>query len=366
MSGPQVLASEIERFVARAHGCVELQVELARAGNDPFDISALARSKGFDFTGRDLECYIEAQLEARLDEVQKRARTDAFAHAKPPVPRGSRRRPGVRRHAAAAPLDRGAVLDGDIVVAAGLEPYDALVAHLRRAVAEAFDDALPAAALVRLDDDECHARVRRADASLAADPALPDRVGRFAQSLGCPLAQTRYYGPFVRYNRPAAPGYFSNVQVRYTSRHESAGAGAALLNAHRDTWFGAPFHQLNVWGPLYRYPRGSGLVLLPGLFGRPLRNNTAGYDVWRAQLGLAIGPMCLEDIDLDERLDVDIDVGEWAVFSANHFHGTGANPGPAARISMELRLVCEEDRPRAARNVDFHGVGEAEGFRSFP
>jgi ectoine hydroxylase-related dioxygenase (phytanoyl-CoA dioxygenase family) len=101
-------------------------------------------------------------------------------------------------------------------------------------------------------------------------------------------------------------------------------------------------------------------------FARPLRNNTTGFDVWRAKLGLALGPMALDDVDWSTSLDVNLPAGDLICFSANHFHGTGLNPGRRPRVSFELRFASDEDRAagRAAPNVDFGGVGELEGFRS--
>jgi ectoine hydroxylase-related dioxygenase (phytanoyl-CoA dioxygenase family) len=78
--------------------------------------------------------------------------------------------------------------------------------------------------------------------------------------------------------------------------------------------------------------------------------------------------MVLDEVDRSGEVHADLAIGEIMAFSANHFHGTGSNPGPASRISVELRLVCEEDRSNGvhAPNVDFHGAGELSQFRALP
>jgi hypothetical protein len=359
--------SEIERFLGTIYTSVDEQIQIARVGNDAHDIAAFARVRGFTFSGDDFSQHIAEQLEAKLGAEDKQARAEALKRGGDGPIYSDRDCPAQIRFRDAAPaitLDRAPMLAGDIVIVAGSTTFAALAQQVRHALTKAFADTDPTTAAVHLDEQTHHARVQEADRALSADPAVPGLIADFVRSLGWQSQRLGYYGPFVRFNLPpvdtGAQGYFTNVQVRYTSRFGSVAGESALLNAHRDTWFGAPFHQLNFWAPLYPYPPGSGLVLLPGLFVRSLQNNTGGYDVWRAQLGLAVGPTCFDEVEHAEQFHADLEVGQFIVFSANHFHGTGSNVGPRSRISMELRLVCEHDRQNGVRspNVDFHGIGE--------
>jgi hypothetical protein len=372
---PPLARDEIERFLKMVYDSIEAQVAVAHVGNDVHALAAYAARSGYAFTGDELGGYIAAQLDSRLDAAQKGARAAAFereavAPALVPAPRQAQ---VVTRDAARGfTLERGEVLAGDVVIVAGSAAFGAIAARVRTAIAAAFCGDDPTRHPASAQAQAYHARMQQVDRDLAEDLAMPRMLADFVRSIGWSPQGVGYFGPFVRVNLPpvreGAEGYFSKVQVRVTSRHAASDGGPALLNGHRDTWFGAPFHQVNFWAPLFAYPRGSGIVLMPSAFNRALRNNTAGFDVWRAELGLAVGPMCLEPVDAARRMAAEVGVGEFAAFSANHFHGTGANPGPAARISMELRMVCDDDRRDGVRapNVDFHGVGELTSFRRLP
>jgi len=362
----------IMQFVTMVYASAEVQTELVPIGNDPHAIAAFARARGFAFGGDEFDAFINARLDAGLTPDQKRARAAALAAGGTVDPSPARARECrlvASQETLAAGEDRRRALDGDLVVRRSTA-FSAFVAHLNTHIARAFgDDATRAHE--RLDEAAYYEAARSTDAALAADPDVPRLVADVVRSFGWPVDRVGYFGPFVRYNLPPRPGstvdgFFSQVAVRVTSRIDAPAGHAVLLNAHRDTWFGAPFHQINLWAPLLPYPPGSGLVLLPRLFSQPLRNNTAGFDVWRAQLGLAVNPICLEPIDRDGELHADLAVGECLLFSANHFHGTPLNAGPSARISVELRLVCDDDRRDGVRspNVDFHGCGELTSFRT--
>jgi hypothetical protein len=360
----------IEEFVAMVHASVDAQRRVARVGNDVHAIAGFACENGFAFSGDDFGQYITEQLDAKLSPKQKQARAKALRAANGGATFSDRdHQPRIVRLDAASPftLDRAPILAGDLVILEGSSAFAALAQGIRRHLMAAFGDAVPTTTHRRLDEQAYYACVRQVDEDLSSDPAVPVLIADLVRSLGWSPRTVGYFGPFVRHNLPPAAdegvvGYFSHVPVRVQAR------SGALLNAHRDTWFGAPFHQLNLWAPLYPYPARSGLVLLPRLFSRSLRNNTEGFDVWRAQLGYAVGPMCLDEVDGSDEIHADLSVGELMVFSANHFHGTGVNPGPASRISVELRLTCEEDRQNGVRspNVDFHGAGELSEFRVLP
>lgn len=364
--------SPIEEFLARVRGSAAMQEKLCAVGNDPHAIAAFARAEGFAVEGEACAAFVEAQLDALLTADQKRERAAWLARAAGVTPRPiaeTALSPGVtdvdgRR--GAVTLDRDALFHGRLVIVRGHPAVSALAAHLRAVLTREFGGDDPVAAQQSLDADAYYAGVRASDAALAGDAEIPARVASLANGLGLP-APLDYFGPYVRHNLPseaahAAVGYFGDTPVQAVSRNDT------LINAHRDTWFGAPFHQLNLWAPLYDYAAGAGMAIVQDCFARPLRNNTAGYDVWRAKVGLAVGPMALDPVDCSARYDVNLPPGDLICFSANHFHGTTVNRSGRARISFELRFACDEDRAagRAAPNVDFAGVGELDGFRRTP
>jgi hypothetical protein len=363
----------IEEFVAHVLSSPAVQLRLGPVGNDPDAIAAFARAEGFDVEGEACAEFIDAQLEARLTPAQKLERAACLERVSRGVRtshEGTLPAPSVTTvdGNGAVTIHRRAVFNGQLAIIERLPATAALVAHLRTMLTSAFGGIDPRYAFQTLDADAYFACVRASDDALAHHDAIPGLVASLARALGFP-APVNYFGPYVRHNLPAAKdddtvGYFAGVPVRAVSR-DDARAGSPLINAHRDTWFGAPFHQVNLWAPLYDYPAGAGLAIVQDYFARPLRNNTAGFDVWRAKLGLAVGPMCLEEVDWSTRFDVDLPAGDLVCFSANHFHGTGLNLGDRSRISFELRFACDEDRVagHAAPNVDFGGVGELDGFR---
>src|SRR5262249_53323809 len=75
--------------------------------------------------------------------------------------------------------------------------------------------------------------------------------------LGCDLEKTYFDVPRMR---TAFPGDYLKSGIAYA------------FHPHRDTWYSAPFCQINWWMPIYELNSENCMALHPHYFGRPIKN----------------------------------------------------------------------------------------------
>jgi hypothetical protein len=170
---------------------------------------------------------------------------------------------------------------------------------------------------------------------------------------GLDLEQTAHDRLVLRFNPPVKPG------EEHGSRR-----GIGTVHLHRDTWGTNLYAQINWWAPVYPLDPGRTLVFHPRLFGRPVDNSSAGFDIADVMQrsreapetvrSAEVVPRPLEPLHDAEGIPVLIEPGEVIAFSAQHVHGGVANRTGRTRISLETRTLFIPDhvRGRGARNVD--------------
>jgi hypothetical protein len=161
--------------------------------------------------------------------------------------------------------------------------------------------------------------------------------------------------------------YFDVPRLRTMAHSGYLNAGLAYqFHAHRDTWFSAPYQQLNWWLPVYGIDSENSMAFHPQYFDKPIRNSSAGYDyaVWsatgRQQAAKQIVKETRKQPQAEEPLDLDCDVrvvtppSGTLVFSAAHLHSTVPNTTDKTRFSIDFRTVNLDDLVdgRSAPNVD--------------
>ena len=147
-------------------------------------------------------------------------------------------------------------------------------------------------------------------------------------------------------------------------------AGAYGISPHRDTWGSNVLAQINLWGPVFPVEPGATMVIWPMLFGRPVPNTSADWDLERLRESpgrYPLLPECRAPLDGTPQVPVLIEPGDLLCFSGAHLHASRANRTGRTRLSIDTRVVDRGDvrAGRGPANVDGHAprVGW-EWFRS--
>jgi len=170
--------------------------------------------------------------------------------------------------------------------------------------------------------------------------------------------------------------YFDVPRLRTMAHGEYMKAGLALqFHPHRDTWFSAPFAQLNWWLPVYEVQPENSMAFHTRYFAEPIQNSSADYDYdeWnrtgRKQAAQQITkdtrkqPQALEELQLQPDVRIVTPVGGFYVFSAAHLHSTVPNTTERTRFSIDFRTVNVDDlaNGEGALNLDSACTGTTLG-----
>lgn len=192
------------------------------------------------------------------------------------------------------------------------------------------------------------------------NPRCKELIAGLLADLGCDLDRT----------------YFDVPRLRTMAHGEFMKAGLALqFHPHRDTWFSAPFAQLNWWLPVYEIESNNSMAFHPRYFDAPVENSSSiyDYDEWtrsgRQQAAKQVKqetrkqPEAQEPLELDPQIRVVSPVGGALIFSAAHMHSTVPNTTDRTRFSIDFRTVNLDDllERRAAPNIDAACTGTTLG-----
>ncbi len=192
------------------------------------------------------------------------------------------------------------------------------------------------------------------------DPRCKKLIADMLSDLGCDLDRT----------------YFDVPRLRTMAHGEFMKAGLALqFHPHRDTWFSAPFAQLNWWLPVYEIESNNSMAFHPRYFDNAIENSSSiyDYDEWtrsgRQQAAQQVKeetrkqPEAQEELELEPQVRVVTPVGGVLIFSAAQLHSTVPNTTDRTRFSIDFRTVNLDDllEDRAAPNIDAACTGTTLG-----
>ncbi len=161
--------------------------------------------------------------------------------------------------------------------------------------------------------------------------------------------------------------YFDVPRLRTAFPADYLSAGIAYaFHPHRDTWYSAPFSQVNWWLPVYDFSPDNAMAFHPRYWGRavPNNSNTYNYYEWNRtsrqnaashiKVDTRIQPRPQAALDPDPELRLVVNVGGAILFSAAQLHSTVQNTSGLARYSIDFRVVDSDDlgRRRGAANID--------------
>ena len=137
-------------------------------------------------------------------------------------------------------------------------------------------------------------------------PRSKEYIQGMLSEAGCDLEKTYFDVPRLR---TAFPGDYLKSGIAYA------------FHPHRDTWYSAPFCQLNWWMPVYPLSADNCMAIHPGYWDKPVRNGSAQYNYQRwneesrknaaqhVKTDTRVQPKPEEHMDLDPQIRLVCDVG---------------------------------------------------------
>jgi hypothetical protein len=157
-----------------------------------------------------------------------------------------------------------------------------------------------------------------------------------------------------------------------TMTSEYLNAGLTLqFESHRDTWFSAPFSQINYWIPVYDVAENNAMAFHPRYFSEGVRNSSRDYNyaAWVAESRSAAAsqvetetrkqPEAEQEIEREPDIRVITPPGGVLMFSGAQLHTTVPNDSGKTRFSIDFRVVNRQDveSRTGAANVDSDCTG---------
>ncbi len=148
---------------------------------------------------------------------------------------------------------------------------------------------------------------------------------------------------------------------------EFLNAGLTLqFETHRDTWFSAPFCQVNWWMPVYDVVETNVMAFHPRYFTNATRNSSRDYDYFewvetgRTTAAAQVHMETRKQPELEQEIEMQPDIrlitppGGMIVFSGAQLHTTVPNSSGKTRFSIDFRTVNRRDVENrvGAPNVD--------------
>jgi len=170
--------------------------------------------------------------------------------------------------------------------------------------------------------------------------------------------------------------FFDVPRLRTSTSDDYLTTGIAYaFHPHRDTWYSAPFCQINWWLPVYPITSDNAMAFHPNYWQRSVLNSSERYDYaeWnrtsRKDAAKHIGtdtreqPKPLEPLELQPDLRLLPPPGGTILFSAAQLHSSVPNTSGRTRFSIDFRTVHLQDvrSLSGAANVDSRCTGSTMG-----
>jgi hypothetical protein len=245
---------------------------------------------------------------------------------------------------------------GELFVFSPRPSSRALCEFAREMVCNAFHSAEPAMAQYELSSEEYTSILSELKPRFVHHPESTSLVKALLADLGCDLAQTYIDVPRLK-------------SIPSDNAHRSGLTFA--IHPHRDTWYSAPFCQLNWWIPVYDLDASSGLAFHPRYWSTPVRNSSGGFNHYRwnkygrkaaaTQTDAYVQgqPVPEETIDVQQQIVPITPAGGILLFSGAQLHSAVPNTSGKTRFSIDFRTLHLQDAhdKRGAPNIDSAATG---------
>ena len=251
---------------------------------------------------------------------------------------------------------RARIYDGHVLLHSASPESLALIEHARNLIAELFGGRDPQTAQFDM---------------LVQDyvELLAELKPRFIHH---PESKARVTALIASYGRDPEETYFDLPRMRTSTSDAYLTSGIAYaFHPHRDTWYSAPFSQLNWWIPIFPVEPDNVMAFHPQYWSNPVRNGSCryNYDEWTRTSRVTAAqhvksdtrdqPKPEEPVQLDPQVRIVPEPGGVMIFSGNQLHSTVPNTSGQTRFSIDFRTVNIGDvrTRREAPNVDSECTG---------
>jgi len=236
-------------------------------------------------------------------------------------------------------------------------PYALKLCELaRNLIEEAFHPLDPLTLHQSLPVERCVEKLAVLKPQFIHHPKSKEFIQGMLAEAGCDPEKTYFDVPRLR---TAFPGDYLKSGIAYA------------FHPHRDTWYSAPFCQINWWMPVYSLNAENCMAFHPHYFDHPLKNGSLGYNYQKWNLesrqnaaqhiktDTRVQPKPEESVEMEPQIRLVCQVGSPFLFSAAHLHSTVPNSSEYIRYSIDFRTVHLDDVQNSigARNIDSSCTG---------
>jgi hypothetical protein len=251
---------------------------------------------------------------------------------------------------------RTRLYNGQVLVFPASAESLALVEHARGLIADAFGSKDPQTAQFDTPVEDFAALLAELKPKFIHHPNSKELIRALLESFRCDLDRT----------------YFDVPRMRTSTSDDYLTAGISYaFHPHRDTWYSAPFSQLNWWIPIFPVVPENVMAFHPEYWSTPVRNGSWRYNYYEwnrtSRLNAAEHiktdtrdqPKPEEPVRLEPQVRVVPEAGGVMIFSGNQLHSTVPNTSGRTRFSIDFRTVNIDDvvLRREAPNVDSECTG---------
>jgi hypothetical protein len=230
----------------------------------------------------------------------------------------------------------------------------------RELVEEAFRPLNPLTLHETVAVEQCAETLATLKPAFIHHPKSKEYIQGMLSELGCDLEKTYFDVPRLR---TAFPSDYLKTGIAYA------------FHPHRDTWYSAPFCQINWWMPVYPLTSENCMAFHPHYWDHALKNGSSQYNYqeWNQQsrhnaaqhikTDTRVQPKPEEPVELDPQVRLVCDVGGVFLFSGAHLHSTVPNTTRETRYSIDFRTVHLNDvsSRTGAPNIDSACTGTTMG-----
>lgn len=346
--------TQIRLFFEAVQTSQDLLEELGASDLTPDSITSIARSRGFLFSGEQLLNHIEDCITTQLSEEEIQQRKDWLQnHSLQPTPIDKTdTKPKIIEIQASQSfsLNRGCILSGDVISIRKLNALKPLISIIRNTLKSIIGVEDLGIAHQKISHERLKESAAKANEVIDSNKEIPSIVVGIIEALGINPEDVLWEWPGFRMFFPSGHDQMGTYRNSTTS----------LLAPHRDTWFGSPQHQINLWGPIEPISEDKTLRILSEFHRKPLKNSSGGRDCWAHNLGLSLPPRLLDDIHPLTPLAPSLDVGDVMLFAGHALHASAPCERTRTRVSFEFRFLHHDDQNADYKpvNVDYEGKGE--------
>jgi hypothetical protein len=233
---------------------------------------------------------------------------------------------------------RNALYDGKLIVLTRLQPVTDLVAHTRDQLAELF---------APYDPEHAHEHIEPAEMAKLLGEWKPRWIHseRSKQLVRDIITQAGLPAEFTHYDVP-------RPRTSFPVGHLTTGVAAAFP-WHRDSWYSAPFQQLNWWLPVFPIREDNSMAFDPDGFGRAVPNTSETFDYYRNNIQRLTAARSVTKEEqarpgaIDHKPAQELVVlpspGSVLLFAGAQLHTSIPNTSGLARYSVDFRTVDTRD-----------------------